>query len=67
MNSFVGAGALQKAQAFLKEKADQVAAEHVPPLYFDLIGNALACDREHPVKMSSTLMFKMSQIFRNYD
>ena len=46
MNCFVGKGALERAREFLKEKADQVAAEHVPPLYFDLIGNALACDRE---------------------
>ena len=50
MNYFVGEGALQRAREFLKEQADKVAAEHVPPLYFDLIGNALACDREYELK-----------------
>ena len=46
MNSYVGDGALQRAREFLKEKADQVAADHV-----DIIGNASACDREFEVKV----------------
>ena len=68
MNSFTGQGALQRAQEFLEEKADQVAAEHVPPLYFDLIGNALSCDREYEyeIKISSIHRFNVS-IFRNCD